>query len=510
MTDTSAGARLDTRVTLDALLAGLVDLAGVPSVLVSGLQLNSCAIRPGDLFIALAGQHAHGLDHADQAIKRGCSAILYDPAGAEGKLAGLDQQAVIAVESLSHRLGFIADRFFGEPSRDLSVIAITGTNGKTSCSHFVAEALRPTQQSATIGTLGWGVPGQLQPTTHTTPDAIEVHRLLSQLRDAGCQTVVMEASSHGLAQGRLNGVRVRGALFTNLSRDHLDYHGTMDAYRDAKLKLLEYPDLNFVVFNAADVMAGAILKGVRPGIALLGFAVGCDVSVDVPLIGVSSIRHDVSGMRFRAAFKGETAEVVAPVFGDFNVENLTAALGVLLALGWTLADAAQALGHVSAVPGRMEIVTEGGRGAVIDFAHTPDALASVLTTLRQHCRGRLWVVFGCGGDRDRGKRSEMGAVADRLADVIVLTDDNPRSEAGEAIIANILEGISQSNARVIRDRYAAIHYALSLAEAHDLVLVAGKGHETTQEIAGHKHSFSDRCVVREIAQALRVEKGRPG
>ena len=505
MTDHVVGQNRDQGVALDSLLSGLVDPATIPSVMVSGLQLDSRAVKPGDLFVALSGQHSHGLNHADQAIEKGCAAIIHDPVGAAGTLDVLGQCPAVPVEGLQSRLGLIADRFFGEPSRDLTVIAVTGTNGKTSCSHFVAEALQSTQVAATIGTLGWGIPGQLKSTTHTTPNAVEVHRLLDQLRGAGCRTVVMEASSHGLAQGRLNGVRFQGALFTNFSRDHLDYHGTMEAYRDAKLALLDWPDLKFVVFNAGDAgMAEAILNRVRPGIALTGFALDPAVEARVPLMHVSSISHHAGGIGFSVDWQGETTKIKAPVFGDFNVENLAAALGVLLALGWPLTNAGRALVHVSAVPGRMDIVSDGNRGAVVDFAHTPDALDSVLTSLRQHCRGRLWVVFGCGGDRDRGKRSEMGGVADRLADVLVLTDDNPRSEDGDAIIADILTGVSRRDVSVIRDRRAAIQHALNTAAEHDLVLVAGKGHETTQEIDGQKYPFSDRLVVQEILQTLRA------
>jgi UDP-N-acetylmuramoyl-L-alanyl-D-glutamate--2,6-diaminopimelate ligase len=280
----------------------------------------------------------------------------------------------------------------------------------------------------------------------------------------------------------------------------------MESYRDAKLKLLDGPGLEFVVFNADDSMAEAILRSKRPEVAPIGFSVKGNGGLNAPLVSAMAVEHKPEGMRFSVTWQEQSAMVEAPVFGDFNVENLTATLTVLIALGWSLADAAAALRRVRAVPGRMESVTMAGRGAVVDYAHTPDALANVLSSMRKHCAGRLWVVFGCGGDRDKGKRPEMGAVADRLADVIVITDDNPRDEDGDAIIYGICEGISRRDVVVLRDRRAAINHVLEHAGPGDLVLVAGKGHETTQEILGCKHPFSDRMVVSEALSRLQREQ----
>jgi UDP-N-acetylmuramoyl-L-alanyl-D-glutamate--2,6-diaminopimelate ligase len=489
---------------LHRLLAGFAEADDVPAVEVSGLCHDSRRVRPGDLFVALAGHHAHGLSHAEQAIRQGCAAIVFDPCGGGGMLVrNVAGAPCIPVESLAQKLGFIADRFFGEPSRDLSAaIGITGTNGKTSCSHFLAQALTGHGPAAVLGTLGWGWPGELLPTAHTTPDAIEVHDILSRLRNQGFKTVAMEASSHGLAQGRLNGVRFKGALYTNFSRDHLDYHETMASYLEAKLRLLDWPGLEFVVFNADDPSADAILARLPDEVRGIGFSVTGKADIATSRVTVSSVRHGAEGVSFRAHYEGRTAGVHAPVFGDFNVENLTATLAVLLALGHDLAESADSLKNVRAVPGRMESFTGSGRTAVVDYAHTPDALASVLTSLRQHCAGRLWVVFGCGGDRDRGKRPEMGAIAERLADRMVLTDDNPRSEDGNDILRDILSGCCRDASVRIRDRRDAILWALERAGGDDLVLVAGKGHETTQEIQGRKYPFSDREVVREALAQL--------
>ncbi|CAL1240196.1 UDP-N-acetylmuramoyl-L-alanyl-D-glutamate--2,6-diaminopimelate ligase [Candidatus Methylocalor cossyra] len=488
------------RFGLRPLLAGWVDPALLPELEVCGLSLDSRQVRPGDLFLALSGQRQHGLSAAPQAVERGCAAIAFDPAGAPERPEALGAVPCIAVEGLAHKLGAIADRFFGEPSRYLrAVIGITGTNGKTSCSHFLAQALACRWPTAVAGTLGWGPPGALAPTTHTTPDAIEVHRLLLNLYRRGFQAVAMEASSHGLVQGRLNGVRFKGALFTNLGRDHLDYHPTLAAYLEAKLKLMTWPDLEFAVFNADSPVATAVLERLPSGTLGLGFSATGRPLVEGPQVVASEVRHGSAGITFQAQFEGQKAQVQAPVFGDFNVENLTATLAVLVALGFSLEEAAALLGNVRAVPGRMESFTAAGTTVIVDYAHTPDALRSVLTSLRRHCRGRLWAVFGCGGDRDRGKRPEMGAVADALADRIVLTDDNPRSEDGDAILRQILAGCRRRDIVCIRDRRAAIEWTLAQARAvGDIVLVAGKGHETTQEVGGRKYPFSDRQVVQEI------------
>jgi UDP-N-acetylmuramoyl-L-alanyl-D-glutamate--2,6-diaminopimelate ligase len=513
------------RFELDRLLAGFADAHSLPPAEIRGLSHDSRRVRPGDLFVALAGHNAHGMSHAEQAVRQGCAAIAFDPSGG-GDMLARDVSAVpsVPVESLAQKLGFIADRFYGEPSRHLTAIGITGTNGKTSCSHFLAQALAGERPAAVVGTLGWGEPGALCPTAHTTPDAIEVHDLLFRLHHQGFRAVAMEASSHGLVQGRLNGVRFHGALYTNFSRDHLDYHGTMESYLEAKLRLLDWPGLEFVAFNADDPMAGAVLERMPAGLRGVGFSVAGEKAArgegrgpresrptnhsplttrhSSPLVTVSSVHHGPEGVSFRVHCEGRSDRVHAPVFGDFNVENLAAALAVLLAMGWNLAEAAKSLQKVRAVPGRMESFSAAGRTAVVDYAHTPDALASVLRSLRRHCTGRLWVVFGCGGDRDRGKRPEMGAIAEQLADAVVLTDDNPRSEDGDEIIRDIRSGCRREDLAIIRDRRDAIAFALERAAGDDLVLVAGKGHETTQEVQSRKYPFSDREVVRETLERL--------
>ena len=487
---------------LSALLANYLESAKWPDVVIHGLQLDSRAVRPGDLFVALKGGKAHGLHYAAEAVRNGCAAILYEPEWPE-EIGSIDTIPVMAMNSLADRLGSIADQFFGQPSRDLDVIGITGTNGKTSCSHFLAEALGMSAQAAVVGTLGWGIPGQLQPTSHTTPDAIEVHRLLGQLRSSGFKTVAMETSSHGLAQGRLHGVRFKGALFTNFSRDHLDYHGTLDSYLAAKMRLMDCPGLDFVAFNTDELIAEPVLQHLRAGQAYIGFGPApLSARPDVPVVTFESVRYTNRGVDFTVRYLGQSAAVSAAVFGKFNVENITAVVAVMIGLGSSLGEAATAVMQIQPVPGRMEHIHNRGRGAVIDYAHTPDALLGALNSMRQHGAGKLWLVFGCGGDRDRGKRAEMGKIADRLADVIVLTDDNPRSENGDQIIEDILLGIDRQDIMIIRSRREAINYALESADAADMVLIAGKGHETTQEIQGNKYPFSDREAVESILGKL--------
>ena len=489
----------DRSVDLARLLKGWVAAEAIPSLDVTGIESDSRKLTPGALFLATAGLHRHGLEFLEQAIKAGCSAVAYDPEGVES-VRWVDDSKVplIAVEGLTRNLGSIAARFYGEPSTSMAVIGITGTNGKTSCTHFLAEALQGALNASVVGTLGWGRPGQLQSTHHTTPEPVEVQRILANLRDEGCQMVAMEASSHGLEQGRLSGVHFQGAVFTNFSRDHLDYHGTMAAYLNAKLALADWPGLRFIAFNAEEDFAGPIVQRMEGRLDLLGFcAESFETDLDVPMLRYGPASYGQDGMHFDVIYKGGRRTIKTALYGDFNVENIAATLAAMLCQGIEFDEAISHLRNVVAVPGRMERVHCKGRQVVVDYAHTPDALAKVLQGVRKHAQSRLWVIFGCGGDRDQGKRSEMGAVASQIADQVVLTDDNPRTENGDEIIQDILAGISKPGAVAIRDRRAAIRYALEALGPEDLLVVAGKGHETTQEISGVKYPFNDRTVIEE-------------
>jgi UDP-N-acetylmuramoyl-L-alanyl-D-glutamate--2,6-diaminopimelate ligase len=483
------------------LLDGLTDSQDVPDIPVYGLSLDSRSVRTGDAFFALSGSREHGSRYAEEAVRRGALIVVYDSSGAGVRAPEPGLGFAVPVRDLGRHLGSIAARFFGHPSETLDVIAVTGTNGKTSCTHFIAEALQPDHPTAVIGTLGWGLPGNLRRIAHTTPDAIEIHAILATLKAQGFRLAALEASSHGQAQGRINGVRCRGALYTRITRDHLNYHGTFESYLAAKLGLLANPALEFVAVTLDDPSVDAILRSVPAGVKVIGYSLGGGESVDFPVLRVEALEQTREGLHLKVDCAGRTIEIDAPVYGDFNAENLLGTLAVLVGLGYPAEAAASRVGRVRPVPGRMERFRENGLTVIVDYAHTPDALRNVLTSLRRHCRERLWVVFGCGGDRDRGKRPEMGAIAARIADHVIVTDDNPRSEPGDAIVQDILAGCGETAVMVVRDRRTAIRAAIAQAGDGDIVLVAGKGHEAFQEVAGVFYEFSDREEVRKALSA---------
>ncbi|HRJ51662.1 MAG TPA: UDP-N-acetylmuramoyl-L-alanyl-D-glutamate--2,6-diaminopimelate ligase [Candidatus Thiothrix moscowensis] len=490
-----------TGMSLRALLAGIVPSA--PDVMVNGLSLDNRQIRPGMAFVALRGTRQHGLAYAEAAVQAGAVAILYEPED------GLQQPPLsvefVPVPLLRGHLGTLADRFNSSPSADLFMVGVTGTDGKTSVSHFVAEALNVgSHGAAIIGTLGIGIPAQLQPATHTTPDALTVHGLLRQLRDDGFQTVAMEVSSHALDQGRVNGIRFDVAVLTNLTRDHLDYHGTVEAYAEAKRKLFHWSDLRTVVLNLDDAFGRRLAAEVQGNtVQLIGYGVGSVTDYPVGTLVASDAVFDHTGIRASVVWGQEQGILQAPVLGRFNLHNLLAALGVLLAKGVVFAEALQRLQQVWVVPGRMERVAAGsddGKLVVVDYAHTPGALEQVLQAVRAHTRGRLLCVFGCGGDRDRGKRPLMAQKAEFAADVVIVTDDNPRSENPQQIFEDIMQGITnKAGVTFEHDRAKAIRLAIQQAQPGDTVLIAGKGHETVQILANGTVPFDDRI---QAAQAL--------
>jgi UDP-N-acetylmuramoyl-L-alanyl-D-glutamate--2,6-diaminopimelate ligase len=478
---------------LAQLLQGEPPLPEGAAVQIAGLSANSRAVRPGDAFVALAGATTHGLQHAAQARAAGASVILFEPPAPEGLAL---PEGAVAVPRLRQRQGELASRFHGAPSQSLAVTGVTGTNGKTSTVQLLAQALSLQGAVAgTIGTLGAGLYGQLQAGERTTPDVIEVHRLLATLRDAGASHVAMEVSSHALAQGRVDAVAFQVAVFTNLTRDHLDFHGSMAEYGAAKAKLFAWPTLQAVVVNVDDPFGAALLAGAvggarRIGVSSRGHA---DATLRAEYVALGP-----EGLAFDLVEGERRHDVRSPLLGRFNVDNLLAVAGALRALGWPLADVAAMLPRLSPVAGRMARV--GGQGGqplvVVDYAHTPDALQQALASLREHTPGRLTCVFGCGGERDTGKRPQMAAIAQAGADRVIVTDDNPRNEDGDAIVAGILAGFTRRDGvQVQRDRAQAIGQALQGAGAGDVVLVAGKGHEPYQEISGVKHAFDDLQVA---------------
>jgi UDP-N-acetylmuramoyl-L-alanyl-D-glutamate--2,6-diaminopimelate ligase len=486
---------------LGALLSGIS--AGIPdSVLVSDLSLDSRNVRPGSAFVALPGMRSHGLAFVRDAIAAGANAVLWEPAA--GVVAPELPRNVIHVPipDLTRKLGEIADRFFDAPSKTLRIAAITGTNGKTTTAYMLASALENLGLSAAYaGTLGYGRIAAVQPRPHTTPDCISVHRELAELRDDGVRCVGMEVTSHALDQHRVAGVRFDTAIFTNLTHDHLDYHGTFEAYGAAKARLFDWPGLKHAIINIDDAFGRTLAMR--------------DHAATLIMCGAQSKSHGLAATRtarylFAVRHKSEPlgldieidsswsrAQLHTRLIGSFNVDNVLSVLSALVAFDVPLEDAITSLEKCAAPPGRMELLTAPGKALVIvDYAHTPDALDKALRAVREHCMGEVWCVFGCGGERDAGKRPVMGAIAQMHADHVIVTDDNPRGEDGEQIVAAIVKGMQHADRAVIeRDRAAAIELAITEARAGDAVLIAGKGHEDYQIVGATRRRFSDREVA---------------
>ena len=474
---------------------------------------DSRQVAPGTLFLAWPGEKTDGRNYLVQALAAGAEAVVYEAGDGWVPPPELANRVpLIAVEGLRPMAGLLADRVYGAPSQSLWVAGVTGTNGKTTTSQWLAQALEALGVACgVIGTLGCGRIGRLEDLGFTTPEAPQIHAWLRRFLDAGCQAAVMEVSSIGLVQDRVAGVRFDVALFTNLTRDHLDYHGSMEAYAAAKRRLFERPELRAAVIDVDDAVGEAIARECAAR-GLETWAVSLRARPALP--GVRPLwlaeppREGTSGQRLMLALEDRTLPMHLPAFGTFNAGNALLVLGALLARGVALERAAAALGRVVPPPGRMQWL--GGVAeplVVIDYAHTPDALEKALSTLAdiKPAGGRLFAVFGCGGDRDRGKRPLMGDIAERFADVTVVTSDNPRTESPQAIIDDILAGMRQPT-HVEPDRRAAIRWAVAQARVGDVVLVAGKGHEDYQDIQGVKHSFSD---VREAEAALCAWGQRP-
>jgi len=499
---------------LSDLLAGFAPMGEGKDLRISGLALDSRLIQPGWLFVACRGDAQHGLDFAAEAKRRGAVAVIGEPDDQWDEAAMSDLSAslglpVITMPALRGRASLLADRFYGEPSHHLQVMGVAGTNGKTSVTHFIAQALTTEMRCGVIGTLGMGFPDDLEPGIYTTPDPILLQSTLARLREQGAGAVAMEVSSHALVQDRTAGVRFSHAIFTNLTRDHLDYHGDMVTYGRAKRRLFQSPGLVWAILNLNDPLSGTILGDLATSVRVGGYT--ADASIKIPAacelwVRLIQITPLPDGMKLLIDTSLGQAILELGLIGHFNAANVMAVLLVLVSRGMGLSQACGALNKIRGVPGRMERF--GGAGApivVVDYAHTPDALEQALVNLRPHAKRRLICVFGCGGDRDVGKRPLMGAVAENLADLVILTDDNPRSENGHAIIDQILSGMNQPrHALVERRRGLAIRHAIAIAHRDDLVLVAGKGHETTQNLGDHKLHFSDRAQVQQaLAERIR-------
>jgi len=469
----------------------LLNDASLPDIEISQLVLDSREITPGDAFIAIPGTQQDGRQFISTAFTQGAVAVLCEA----DDQSTLTDSRVIMLPALRSKMGELADRFYGSPSQAQTVIAVTGTNGKTSVVDLAAQMLRQTRGAAgSIGTLGARLDQQPQSATNTTPDCLALHRQLSQWRAENVRYVTLEASSHALDQGRLDGLSIDVGVFTNLSRDHLDYHGTMDAYRAAKLRLFEalLPRGRTAVLNAdSDAYSAFAAASIMAGLGVMGVG---ERGRDLTLIGRQATPE---GQRLTLDVQGEVRDILLPLAGAFQASNALVAAGLCIAAGDRPDAVIGALEGLTGAQGRLQrIGAETGRGEVyVDYAHTPDGLETVLTALRPHATGRLIVVFGAGGDRDRGKRPLMGEIAARLADVAIVTDDNPRSEDPASIRAQVRTGCP--DALEIGDRRAAIEAAIEMMRDGDVVVIAGKGHEQGQIVGGTTHPFDDATVASE-------------
>jgi UDP-N-acetylmuramoyl-L-alanyl-D-glutamate--2,6-diaminopimelate ligase len=486
-------------MTLQQLLKGFAVVEG--DIAITGLTLDSRKAQPGDAFVAVSGSTQHGILFAQQALDNGAVAIIYEPTQIVHKyLHQLSAGTLVAVDKLRSVLGVIAARFYANPSTALEVIGITGTNGKTSCSQFLAQIL---PDCGIIGTLGWGQWGALQKTLNTTPDAVSLQAMLAEFVRQRKRAVSMEVSSHGIEQGRINGITFRGVMYTNISRDHLDYHGSMEAYVQAKLALLNTGGLEFAVINLDGEFCTQMLTAVPAKVSIWGYSLQGKTVPGAEYINAINIKHLAEGVEFEVLWRNQQVRIKTPLYGVFNVENVMAVLSVLLAMDLPLTEIVDKINLLKPVPGRMQrfIGSDEAPVVIVDYAHTPDALENVLSTVKQHTQQGLWVVFGCGGGRDQGKRAQMGLIAEKWADHIVVTNDNPRNEDAEKIVEDILSACHNEKVTVIQDRETAISTAIEQAAANDWVVIAGKGHEDYQEVNGVRSPFSDAEVVERLLQS---------
>lgn len=498
------------------------------NVPITRLVTDSRAVQRGDTFVAYPGEKTDGRQYISQAIERGANAVIY-----EKLLSGWRQTKSstgapwesqhfvwndawdvpnLAVADLRNKAGWLADTVYGAPSEKMWAIGITGTNGKTSSCHWIAEGMNDAgKKCALIGTLGNGFSNALQAGANTTPDAVRVHTLFAHYLRSGALAVAMEVSSHALAQGRVNGVRFDVALLTNLSRDHLDYHGNMESYAASKRKLFDWDQLQYAVLNLDDRFGAELAEQLRnETVEVIAYgmteaALQLAEKLGLRMVYGHLVEMSERGLRLQINTSWGKAQLNSMLLGRFNAANLLGVLAVLLVSDIDLDDAVRSLSKVQAVDGRMQRLGGTQQPAVIvDYAHTPDALEKVLQALREVSEtvgGKVVCVFGCGGDRDRGKRAMMGLVAERFSDHCIVTSDNPRSEDPQHIIVEVVSGMTANNYEIIVDRAAAIERAIAKARQQDTVLVAGKGHEDYQEINGVKHPFSDVAVVRRALQS---------
>ena len=499
---------------LDFLLEGFIDdslIAQCEGIMINALVQDNRKARSGNLFIAHQGFNTHGLLYAEDAVNKGVSVVLWD-----GDLDNRDEilnaisSKVLCLhcENLKQKVGPIASRFYEQPSLSLDVIGVTGTDGKTSIAHYLAQCLDAHDvHCGVLGTLGNGFINDLHPTGLTTVDALLVQQTLAEIQQAGARHVVMEVSSHGLDQGRVNGVAFTTAVFSNMGRDHLDYHVDVDSYANAKRRLFYTPGLGFAVINLDDEFGRTLAKEVRDHVGVWGYSLKDDVSAYQDcadyFVYAKSIEPFERGYHLSVVTPKGEGDFDIPLLGRFNVANALAVLATLLVTRVGFEDAIKSLSAVHPVDGRVEIIAEDDKPVVVvDYAHTEQGLEAVCRSLHDHFRGTIWCVFGCGGDRDRSKRPLMAKVAEKYADRVIVTTDNPRHEDPRAIIDEVMSGFSSlDKVEAILDRRQAIDIAISNAQPGDVVLLAGKGHETSQIVGDIHIAFDDRRVAREFLAA---------
>lgn len=485
---------------LHELLSDVTQIPSLEEIEITGLSLNSQEMKAGELFVALKGLKQDGRAFIQDAIRNGASAVLCEE---EGYVPPFSQRVpIVPIKNLESKLNLLADRFYEEPSKQLEVIGITGTNGKTTSAYVLAQALsRLGILSGFLGTIGYGFVHNLKYSALTTPNAIDLQKYLKELKDNQAKAVAMEVSSHGLDQNRVKNIHFTSALFSNLTQDHLDYHQNMEAYGRAKQKLFQFPSLKRAIINADSAYAKRILQVCRHDLPIALYS----LNQRDPFLGyqrsslffikAEDITLDDKGIKANIHSSWGKGVLRSSLLGEFNLSNLLGVLGELCLRDIPLQDALSALHFAAAAPGRMQRL--GGATSpqiIVDYAHTPDALENALRAARRHCRRRLWCVFGCGGDRDKDKRPKMGNIAANLADKVVMTSDNPRMENPRKIIEEIIQGVTidQSEKVIIEvDRSHAIEYAINNALPVDTILIAGKGHENYQLIADKKLPFND-------------------
>ena len=476
----------------------LLGIADAPRVAIHGICDDSRNVVDGDLFVALQGDTSHGLEYADAAVQAGAAAVIWDSSTGQSVV---EERSVpfVAVEDLSVRVGEVANRWFGQPSRSLDVFGVTGTNGKTTVAYLIAQCLQNLgQQCGYIGTLGHGIHELTIDLGLTTPPCLALHGELAEMQADGATQAAIEVSSHALSQDRLAGMHFDAAIFTNLSRDHVDYHGDMESYGASKARLFTDFDCTHRIISF-DSEFGRQLASRCEGGVIATSALSSHSTKGHQHVVVRSAVANANGSSVRVTSSWGDGEVRIPMPGDFNISNAIEVLALLLAKGIEFDDAREAIAQISAPPGRMQSVHASGDQSLpqvyVDYAHTPAALEAALQALRAHTIGDLWCVFGCGGERDRGKRPLMGTVVQQLADCAIVTNDNPRGEAPAKIIDDVL-GAMDASALAIEDRAAAIAYAIQHAAPEDTVLIAGKGHENYQIVGDERRDFSDFHAAR--------------